>query len=726
MNGKKDTNRENSDTSVEKQAFSEEDKAVYPNLPGWGFASVCIAVILFSWNVQSLIPGIILAALLLLSLVFRRRFRISRSLQFILLFVLTSVFILIHSQKPIPVTYNVVPELYPVFYYTAAAVYFVMLIGVYKLKTRMDLYVIHLCTLIIIFIGSLFAPYSLKPVSIILFCLYGVSTAFYYLQLLTISYPVNRPQKNAKLRYPVSQLFSIALIVAASVLVGGLLEKNESKIFMAIFNKLKGTQIFSFSNSTTLGRMDEMFQSDRVVMRVVSESPPMTLKGKMYNKYSSGKWTVKSKKGNLPTIDLKTLKVAGTGILSNNYPVFVLDPGNPKAVIKSNELEIVDVTSFFARNNIIFVPQKAAAVSLNSLYLQCDQLGNVLIPLKPVNHYTLLTFTRSQEKYHPVRDKILPEDTEIPPEIAPKIREITLGVTGNRKTVPGKVLAIIEYLQENFTYHRGIKLEHRDMDPVLEFLVYKRQAHCEYFASAMALMLRSIKVPARYTVGFIAHEYNKVGSYYLVREKDAHAWVTAYIPGRGWTSFDPTPPVERPGRGTRTDTTDWFGYLKTKFEAIKQYFKNGEYKKIIGELIAFVKTILKSPYPWYILAAVVIIPGIYFLRKMWTKIFLGQKKKKTEVTSTGEPLIIKQVKQRMNEFDQFLRKKEVERPPNLTLTEFSNQLGEDRFSEKLGDRLLVYREFLQTYHRMRYGKMEDEIDKEDLKELDDLLKIIRE
>jgi transglutaminase-like putative cysteine protease len=77
--------------------------------------------------------------------------------------------------------------------------------------------------------------------------------------------------------------------------------------------------------------------------------------------------------------------------------------------------------------------------------------------------------------------------------------------------------------------------------PLGAFLFEHREGHCEYFASAMAIMLRAVGVPSRSVTGFLGGEWNPFGGYYAVRASDAHAWVEAYLPGEGWVTFDPTP-----------------------------------------------------------------------------------------------------------------------------------------------------------------------------------------
>ncbi len=82
--------------------------------------------------------------------------------------------------------------------------------------------------------------------------------------------------------------------------------------------------------------------------------------------------------------------------------------------------------------------------------------------------------------------------------------------------------------------------------PLEDFLFVYQSGHCELFASAMVLMLRSQGIPARLVTGFLGAELNPLEGYYVVRQQNAHAWVEAYTESRGWRVYDPTPPDGRP------------------------------------------------------------------------------------------------------------------------------------------------------------------------------------
>ena len=101
-------------------------------------------------------------------------------------------------------------------------------------------------------------------------------------------------------------------------------------------------------------------------------------------------------------------------------------------------------------------------------------------------------------------------------------------------------MAIETFLRTNFGY--TLQLPRTvPRDPLANFLFERKQGHCEYFASSMAVMLRAVRIPSRVVNGFNGGEFNNLTSQYLIRASNAHSWVEAYFPGYGWVSFDPTP-----------------------------------------------------------------------------------------------------------------------------------------------------------------------------------------
>ena len=126
-----------------------------------------------------------------------------------------------------------------------------------------------------------------------------------------------------------------------------------------------------------------------------------------------------------------------------------------------------------------------------------------------------------------------------------------------------------------------------NVDPIEDFVTRNRSGHCEYFASALALMLRSQGIPARVVIGFRGGEWNPLGSFLDVRQLHAHAWVEAYlepdqIPASqrpvgvsvrhgAWLVLDATPASPE---GSEVQTESWLTPLKDLKSYIAQLWNS--------------------------------------------------------------------------------------------------------------------------------------------------------
>ena len=132
-------------------------------------------------------------------------------------------------------------------------------------------------------------------------------------------------------------------------------------------------------------------------------------------------------------------------------------------------------------------------------------------------------------------------NTQLPDDTDPRIQELAQSMTAGATNDLERVRAVEQRLRQDYGY--TLQLPQREpADPLADFLFVRRKGHCEYFASAMAVMLRTQGIPARLATGFQSGVYNPISDLWLVRASDAHSWVEAWIPGHGWTPFDPTPP----------------------------------------------------------------------------------------------------------------------------------------------------------------------------------------
>ena len=138
------------------------------------------------------------------------------------------------------------------------------------------------------------------------------------------------------------------------------------------------------------------------------------------------------------------------------------------------------------------------------------------------------------------------------PELDERIRLLADSITASADNRFDRAAAIRDWLH-TFDYTRLLPLSSAETS--LEHFLFERKAgHCEYFSTAMVVLLRSIGIHARNVNGFLGGEWNRVGNYLVVTQNEAHSWVEVWFPEYGWVAFDPTPS----GTGQSEIRTSWY------------------------------------------------------------------------------------------------------------------------------------------------------------------------
>lgn len=146
-------------------------------------------------------------------------------------------------------------------------------------------------------------------------------------------------------------------------------------------------------------------------------------------------------------------------------------------------------------------------------------------------------------------DYITEQYLQLPDEITPETQELARGLTQGLDNAFDKAIAIRNYLRNNITYNDQISAPPEGVEPVHYILFDNQEAYCNYYASAMIVMLRSIGVPARFVTGYTQGEWDEDTSSYRVRASNAHAWTEVYFTEFGWIPFEATasiPSGDRP------------------------------------------------------------------------------------------------------------------------------------------------------------------------------------
>lgn len=143
-------------------------------------------------------------------------------------------------------------------------------------------------------------------------------------------------------------------------------------------------------------------------------------------------------------------------------------------------------------------------------------------------------------------------DAYLPANVTPRTRDLAQQIVTEAGAVTpyDQAKAVESWLRANITYNEAIPQPPDDIDPVEWFLFELREGYCNYYASSMILMLRSLGIPARMAAGFAQGQFDASTGQFVVRERDAHTWVEVYFPGYGWIEFEPTSaqqPLDREG-----------------------------------------------------------------------------------------------------------------------------------------------------------------------------------
>jgi transglutaminase-like putative cysteine protease len=152
-------------------------------------------------------------------------------------------------------------------------------------------------------------------------------------------------------------------------------------------------------------------------------------------------------------------------------------------------------------------------------------------------------------------------------DLPARISDLAHAWTDKLPTSFAKAKAIEDHLHSEYRYDTNSP-SGAAKQPVDDFLFVSHRGHCEFFSTAMAIMLRDVGIPSRNVTGFVGGTYNRFGKYYAVREGDAHSWVEAYIDDVAhptWLTFDPTPPS---GAQPLEETTGAWVYMRDLVEAL--------------------------------------------------------------------------------------------------------------------------------------------------------------
>jgi transglutaminase-like putative cysteine protease len=467
------------------------------------------------------------------------------------------------------------PALYAALLGAVHFLLFVMLIRLYSATTDRDGLFLAMLSFAAILASAVLTIDTTFLGLFFLFLLFGVAT-FVGLEMRSGSKGAIAPEIDA---HPEQELrLTRALVLAAlSVALGAMMIGGALFFFFPRFSagylgrtSLQPTLMSGFSDDVELGQIGEIKKNSEVVMRVRTGKPVgypgLRWRGIALTTFDGKRWY-------FPDREHFPVPAGLSGWI--NVQDKAGEQDRTATVLRYTVLlQPIATDTIFAPANAVSVRGNLSGEGSNTdvgarhSYILRDRTGSLFNPFHNFSTlryegYSLLPAMNlaslrlaSADYPEDIRDTYL----QLPPQLDPRIPELARQITARSQTPFDRTIAVENYLRSRFTYTLNLTGK-PGVDPLAHFLFETRAGHCEYFASALAIMLRTLGIPTREVNGFLPGEYNDLGEDYIVRASDAHSWVEVYFPGSGWMTFDPTPPGAESAGGFFTrfgQYMDWF------------------------------------------------------------------------------------------------------------------------------------------------------------------------
>jgi transglutaminase-like putative cysteine protease len=303
-----------------------------------------------------------------------------------------------------------------------------------------------------------------------------------------------------------------------------------------------------FSESVNLGEIGRIQQSSEVVAHIhingdTTGDRQIRLRGAVLTVFDGRRWI--NPRRDSEVLDRHQLAVRATGS----------DRGDGVRMARGTEHDLIRYRIMMEplTTSVIFtIPTAQALFGLfRAMSVDEDQTfhnldrDRIVTAYEGVSDVSVPLPTKLNSLANNVPPSIPTRYLQLPKNLDPRIPELAHQLADPETSPYRRAVAIQRYLTTQYGYTLQLPSQ-PPADPLADFLFRRRRGHCEYFASSMAVLLRTVNIPSRVITGFRGAQFNPINSTYIVRAHDAHSWVEAFIPGAGWLAFDPTPAGEGP------------------------------------------------------------------------------------------------------------------------------------------------------------------------------------
>ncbi|PID76859.1 MAG: hypothetical protein CSB24_04390 [Deltaproteobacteria bacterium] len=311
-----------------------------------------------------------------------------------------------------------------------------------------------------------------------------------------------------------------------------------------------------FNSSIACGRLGRLKLSGRIILRVSSPSgkPPQLLKEASYTRYYGNIW--------------RNNDDFSAAILADETSWQLMPPPYPQVKELTVEQNLPKEKGLLARPAF-----STRAASPNLFELEINQAGT----LKALDCAPIVksTFSYLPRLVSPMPGKL---HLSVPKTEQAALEHLAEKIWQSKDSEQEKIKKLGDFFAGNFSYTLELQDKGANKTLLQHFLLKSRRGHCELFATATTLLLRTAGIPTRYVTGFAVDEFSSLENCYIVRNRHAHAWTEAFI-GQHWITVDNTPPdwpnLDKKKRNLLEPLTDLAAYLK---QIYKRFQINNEQK----------------------------------------------------------------------------------------------------------------------------------------------------
>jgi|GEM_PF-983770 len=468
--------------------------------------------------------------------------------------------------------------------------------------------------------------------------------------------------------------------------------------------------LIGFSGQAPLGSIQFLRSSldEQIAMRVISDRAPGYLRGAVFERYTLRGWEshsdwipISRSRKAVPTPNRSAAAIHAPStaqsvfllrenFASNLRPVTIWRAPSMDQFtflpLTTSQLEApIDILNF-DRHSVVSTDNMPPEAKLTAWVPDPSGLN----PFEPIVQPMLwetgtpLNLDRQVTMTAKLRLQQVPEQLTTNPNLLQLATKVFEGC----KSPSEKLTAIQNYFAK---WHYSTSVEIPPMiDPMLYFLLEKPAANCEFFASGTAILLRIAGIPCRYVTGFSGGEYNLLGKYWVVRQRDAHAWVEAYVPNEGWVIVDSTPADHIPKAVTKFGLWQLWDELTLRGQIIRTALAaegwSSKWRALKLALLSFLNTI----------PGALMTGGLLFLAVR--KLRFARRKTNSRPL---EPTVI-ELRRLLDELDHRLRRLKLERAAHETLHQFAARLHQAASSHSI---LSEAAEWYLHYADTRYGRL---------------------